>query len=76
MCRLTPAHIHHFHIIMGMLRKMNEPGMGPDRDLLPFFQQFVSGNDVPAPIHIQRPVNLPAAGQELFFLFCDQGSLE
>ena len=40
MDRLSRAHIHDLHIVVGMHGKRCKPGMRPDRDQFPFGQQF------------------------------------
>jgi hypothetical protein len=68
---LSPAHIDYLHIVVGVLRKMHETGMGPDGNELSGFQELIAVNDHVLTIHIQGPVNICTACQYLLFFFCN-----
>ena len=65
--RFSTAHIHHFHIIVGMLREVDEPGMWADGDELTGGKQLSGIDGTPLPLHVQFPVDgCPAIQYRLF----------
>ena len=68
---LTGAHINRFHIIVAVLRKMDETGMGSQGDPLTGSQQLLGIDGIIPSFHIQGPVNGAAPIENCLFLFCD-----
>ena len=69
MSRLPAAHVNHFHIVVCVLRKMYEAGVGPDGNEPACLQKLVTVNDHVLPVHVQGPVNIRTAFQYLLFFF-------
>jgi hypothetical protein len=55
------AHIHHFHIVVGVLREVDETGMGTDGDELSGSEQFAAVDGSFLALHVNIPVDIISA---------------
>ena len=66
------AHIYHFHIVVPVLWKVDEAGMGPDSNQPAAVQELFCVDDVGVSIHVDAALDGVAAGQQSLLLLSDR----
>ena len=75
MSRGAAAHIDDFHIVVGVLRKMDETGVWTDADELTMLQHLFAVHDKLRSGRVNLLLNGGVAIQKLLFFFCDGAKL-